>query len=373
MQLGAVAGAVSIVMPVHDYFNGINNNIALTVALIAVLIIICGAVLFFAVTKLVSRPLRKLEHAAQGISTGDFDVDLPTHHGVTTDEVDSLSFHIQGMAIQLSGFYKNLETMVENRTTELEAAKDELNALNARLVEANDRLMRENDYKSEYLAIMSHELRTPLTSLLAFAEMWDSDLLQGAAPNADAVGEVRANARILLRIVDNILEMSRIEAGQARMTPEPVDVVDVLSVVARTMEPLARRKDITLTFAVDDDVPIIMSDYEMLRRILDNLMSNAVKYTHRGGSVIAHACYDAADDMLRISVSDDGIGLKEDEMANIFERFVQHSASSYKKYSGTGLGLAVVSELVNLLGGDIEVRSVYKQGSTFTVSLPVQR
>jgi signal transduction histidine kinase len=186
-----------------------------------------------------------------------------------------------------------------------------------------------------------------------------------------AVREIQANGHILLNMVDNILEMARVEAGRVELTLETVDLVDLISTIERSLIFLAERRDITFTTVVDTDVPLINADWEKLRRIIVNLISNAIKFTKKGGQVNVHVSLSGKEDKVIIAVSDTGVGISEENLKYIFERFTQSDKSSMKRYSGSGLGLAVVKELVEIQGGAIEVTSVHKQGSTFTVSIPV--
>jgi signal transduction histidine kinase len=394
MKVGDVAGAMSIVMPVDTYLNDLRNNIIQQAVLFAALLVVCLATIFWAVSKLVTRPLAKLETVAQQIEKGDFAVDV-TDIG-WRDEISQLSLHISKMAQELSGFYGELESKVSQRTLQLEEANRELDYRKHQLEFINEKLQKDSEYKSEYLAIMSHELRTPLTSILAFADMWESDPGEKTAKDTHTVQEIKINGQILLNIVNNILEMSRLEAGNTELFLEQVDMVDIFGIVERTIKPLADKKEIETRFSVDSAVPVIRADWEKLRRIVENLVTNAVKYTHRGGKVTVRAYLlsskemaakddfmneysyvcgkdlDASRSYATIEISDDGIGIQEETISHVFEKFKQDSQSAYRRYKGSGLGLAVVKELVELHGGTIGVQSASKKGSKFTVLLPVE-
>ncbi len=182
--------------------------------------------------------------------------------------------------------------------------------------------------------------------------------------------EVKENGQILLEMVNNILEAARIDAGRAKMNYEWVDMVDLLSTVEGTIRPLSDRKSIELTTDVSPDVPLIYADWEKLRRIVENLVSNAVKFTKPGGRVEIKVT--GADDTLHIAVQDTGIGIREEDIKRLFEKFMQLDQSAQRRYRGSGLGLAVVKDLVSAHEGTVEVYSVYKQGSTFTVNIPIR-
>ncbi len=395
MKIGDVAGAVSIVMPVDTYLNGLQNNITQQALLLGLLLVLCLAAVFIAVSKLVTRPLAKLESVAQQIEKGDFDVDVS---GIGyRDEISDLSLHISTMANELSGFYGELESKVSERTLQLEEANKELDYRKHQLEIINEKLQKDSEYKSEYLATMSHELRTPLTSIIAFAEMWERTTGEKSAKDLHTVNEIKINGQILLNIVNNILEMSRLEAGNTELSIEQVDLVDIFGMVERTVNPLAEKKGIDINYSVESSVPVFKADWEKLRRIVENLVTNSVKYTHRCGIVSIRAYFIERDsktaviniikqhsliigkplvggkDYVAIEVCDDGMGIVQENLGQIFEKFKQDSQSAYRRYKGTGLGLAVVKELVELHGGTIGVQSVSKQGSTFTVLLPIEK
>lgn len=242
-----------------------------------------------------------------------------------------------------------------------------------RLEKANTLLQQESRYKSDFLAIVSHELKTPLTSILAFAEIWEKAADQENAQEQEAITEVKENGFILLEMVNNILDAARIEAGKSELHNEWVDMVDLLSTVEGLIKPLAARKELAFTTSVAPDVPIIYADWEKLRRIVENLVSNAVKFTKPGGKVRIEVSKGSANspEEILIKVSDTGIGIREEDIERLFQKFMQLDQSAQRRYRGSGIGLAVVKDLVDAHGGKVEVYSVHKQGTTFTVHIPV--
>ena len=259
-HVGDVAGAVSIVMPVDTYMSGIRNNVGETVGLFTGLVLVLLAVIGLGMSKLIIRPLSRLEETAAAIAEGNFDTD--TKPISNNDEIGDLANQIDVMSRELKALTTGLEAKVDERTEELAEANEELNRQGRLLQELNDALKRENEYKSDYLATMSHELKTPLTSMLAFIEIWEKDArANGNQDELSSISEIRDSGHILLGIVNNILEMSRIDAGYAKLSLEPVDVGDLFSYVESYIGSLASKKGLDLSFAVDEDVSLVWADW----------------------------------------------------------------------------------------------------------------
>lgn len=367
-QLGDIAGAVSIVMPIDLYMDDIRENTVTSILFYGAVIVVGFAIILFGVTRLVTRPVGKLEEAAESIERGDFDIDMD---GIgDRDEMQSLAERIKSMALQLKTSYEGMENQVRERTCELALANEELERRREQLERANSVLQETNEFKSDFLATMSHELRTPLTSILAFTEIWENMDVSRDEREQAAVHEVRESGQLLLYMVDNILEMARSEAGKISLDVEPVDLIDLINAVEKPTRFLAEKRSIALKTHVDADVPIIVADWEKLRRIVENLVSNAIKYTRRGGEVSVHVRYDEERTGILIDVADNGIGISEENLPFVFERYTQIDKSSQKRYSGSGLGLAVVQELTELHGGSVLVASEFKKGSVFSVFIP---
>ena len=245
------------------------------------------------------------------------------------------------------------------------------------LAAKNKEVERTNRLKSEFLANMSHELRTPLNSVLALSQIL-LDRLDGelTAEQEKQVQIIERNGRNLLRLINEILDLSKIEAGRVDLDIKPVSVPDLLGAVRSTVAPLAGRKALALHTEIAPDVPICHTDENKLKQVLLNLLSNAVKFTEHG-SVTLRACVGrpgahAADAgaWITFEVEDTGIGIAPDDQAVVWEEFQQIDGSLSRRYEGTGLGLAIVRRLVRLLGGEIMLDSMPGQGSTFRFWLP---
>jgi signal transduction histidine kinase len=248
----------------------------------------------------------------------------------------------------------NLEIKVAERTQELQEANKQLKEL--------DRL------KSEFVAMMSHELRTPLNSIIGFTGI----LRQGlAGPMNDEqlkqLGMVQFSAKHLLGLINDLLDLSRIESGRMEVEHESFALEEVVGEVAQSLEPLAQQKKLTLESQLDPPAIALRGDRKKTFQILLNLANNAVKFTERGGVHIGVRA-DAAS--VTIDVIDTGIGIKPESMANLFEAFRQVDGSARRTYEGTGLGLYLCRKLASLLGGRIHAESEFGAGSRFTVTLP---
>jgi signal transduction histidine kinase len=233
---------------------------------------------------------------------------------------------------------------------------------------ARDAAMDAAETKSRFLANMSHELRTPLNAIIGFTRIVRRNAGALPAKQVDNLTKILISAERLLGLIDEILELSRIEAGEARVELERTDVVELLNEVAGFLEPLVDGSKVRLCVSAEPDLPTVVTDRGKLRQIVLNLLSNAIKYTDEG-SIDLRAR--AADDRLRIQVQDTGIGIPPEELAKIFDEFHRPDSAHARLRRGTGLGLSISQRLARLLGGDVTAESVLGLGSTFTLDLPI--
>lgn len=393
MQVGQVGGAMSITEPMGIYAAGIQDSIMQQAIMVLFMMVAAFIGLYFVTSRLVLQPIDELRSAAGAVGKGDFNYTLtvPDPGERPRDELAELTGEFDRMARDLEALYADLEGQVRSKTDDLMVLNDMLNYQKRELKVALDRLGDEVAYKNEFFAIVSHELRTPLTSILAYARILNAD--DSLAPKTrEAVGEIESNATLLLNMVNNILVISKHAAKKDELLPEPVDFVDLAQFVRKALAPIAADKDVRLACTVAPNVPLSMADWEKLRRILENLVNNAIKYTHRGGFVRLTIGFedgkadsrresekadtnapdgeDAAAGWIVMRVADDGMGIAPEELDQIFELYKQAGQSANRRYRGTGLGLAVVRDLTELHGGTVTVESRVKKGSTFTVRIP---
>ncbi len=250
-----------------------------------------------------------------------------------------------------------LERKVAARTIDLEAAKVR--------AEAADRI------KSAFLATMSHELRTPLNSILGFTGI----ILQGMAgplnpEQSKQLGMVQGSARHLLDLINDVLDISKIEAGQLEVRYAPFDLLASVERVAGSVTPLATKKGLALRVVVPAALDPMESDRRRVEQVLLNLLNNAIKFTDRGEVTLT---IKTVDDAVRIEVADTGIGLRPEDLSQLFQPFRQIDSGLQRQHEGTGLGLAICRRLTGLLGGTIRAESVFGEGSRFIVALPMRR
>ena len=261
---------------------------------------------------------------------------------------------------------KQLNLELEQR---IRAATADLAAQNAQLQWQSQELERANRLKSEFLASMSHELRTPINALIGYAALLLDGVLGEITPTQrDALTRARAAAEHLLALINDILDLAKIEAGKMPLNLEEIALAPVTREVAQQMEPLVRKKGLRFNTVVSNDCPSIITDRTKVKQILLNLVSNAVKFTHEGSVTVAVQC--ATGGGVLIKVADTGIGIRREDLSAIWEDFRQVDQSRTREHGGTGLGLSITRKLLERLGGRVAVESEYGRGTTFTVWLP---
>jgi len=227
--------------------------------------------------------------------------------------------------------------------------------------------------KSEFLANMSHEIRTPMTAILGYAELLleEGDLSRAPKERVEAITTIIRNGEHLLKIINDILDLSKIEAGRLSIEKVECSPLQLLSEVESLMQYRARGKSLTLTVRCDGPIPVrIHTDPMRLRQILINLVGNAIKFTWQGSvQVVARLTRREAEPIMQFDVIDTGIGMRPDQIATLFQPFTQADSSTSRRFGGTGLGLTISRRFANTLGGDITVTSAPGRGSTFTVTI----
>ncbi len=267
---------------------------------------------------------------------------------------------------------RELLLSLEQFSRELDETNRGVVALHAELDQRAEQLKQASDLKSRFLSNISHELRTPLNSVLALARLL-ADQVDGALTTEQMkqVGLIRKSAENLLEIVNDLLDLAKVEAGRMEVTPSTFSIEEVFAVLRGTLKPLQMQSAVTLSFIAQERLSNLYTDEAKLAQILRNLVSNALKYTEKG-EISVSALRDEERGLLTIEVRDTGIGIAPEHQEIIFEEFAQVQNRLQMRQKGTGLGLPLSRQLARMLGGDITVQSELGQGSTFTLTLPLK-
>ncbi|HEX5437389.1 MAG TPA: ATP-binding protein [Gemmatimonadaceae bacterium] len=264
--------------------------------------------------------------------------------------------------LELKKFSAELEDRIRMATADLEAQ-------NLRLQWQSSELEKAYKLKSEFLANMSHELRTPINALIGYTALMLDRIYGELTPKqVEGLNRIQASSQHLLALINDILDLAKIEAGKMPVHLESLTLQTVLGEVVTQIDLQVKRKGLDFRCDIAEDVPVLFTDRTKLKQIVLNLLSNAVKFTHNG-SVALTAEVAGAD--LRLMVRDTGIGIHPEHLQVIFEEFRQVDQSRTREYGGTGLGLSITRKLIALLGGAIRVESIYGTGTTFTITLPL--
>ncbi len=316
--------------------------------------------LWAVVRYVIVKPVTHLRDVANAVREGDVEKRAVIRTG---DEFEELGASFNRMLRQLL-----------SQQSELKQSKSELDERLDELAQANMRLFEMNRLKSDFLATVSHELRTPLNSILGFSEVLSGiDALNDKQRRY--VGNIQRSGRMLLDMINDILDLAKMESGKMEIRQSEFRISSVVSTLCEMARPLAEKKNIDLDSDAPATLPPLRQDQAKVQQILNNLLSNAIKFTPEGGRIFISAEQDHQGD-LRLKVIDTGIGINPEEQQLVFEKFRQASGvlpdgnAMTREYSGTGLGLSIVRELCRLLGGDVSLESELGKGSTFTVRLP---
>jgi signal transduction histidine kinase len=252
------------------------------------------------------------------------------------------------------------------------AREHELRDAYERLRVAKDGAEAASRTKSEFLANMSHELRTPLNAIIGFSDMIHTGMLAGdVAKIRDYAGDIHSSGQFLLNLINDILEVSRIEAGKLELQEEAFDLGEIVDGALRMLHNETARAGIVISKTIERPLPRLFADRRRISQVLLNLLSNAVKFTHQGGAVKVTAC--RRDDVVSVIIADSGIGIAADDLPRVLEPFGQVDSLLSRKHKGTGLGLPLAVRLMQLHGGCLDIESTVGTGTTVTITFPAER
>jgi signal transduction histidine kinase len=346
----AVAGTPWVAVletPLRSVHAGTRTTL-LTLALLSLLLITGGAALSWAISRRVTRPLGSLTAAAEAIARGD-EARVEDGGG---DEVGRLAASFNQMASEVAASRRELE----RRIAEAEQARAEAE--------------RASHAKSDFLAVMSHELRTPLNAIGGYAQLLELGV-HGPINDAqrDALARLARSQAHLLRLINNVLNLAKLDAGQVQYAVADVVLDETLASLEPLVAPQVRTKGLTFTWRSCGDPPLAArADPDKLQQVVLNVVANAIKFTPAGGTIVIDC--DALDDRVYIRVRDTGVGIRPERLPFIFEPFVQGDRALNRPHEGVGLGLAISRDLARGMGGDLTAESVVGQGSVFTISVP---
>jgi signal transduction histidine kinase len=334
----------------RESFAAANRRSLLVMAGFAALAIVLALLFGFVISWSFILPVQEAHGFLRQVAAGNF--------GVTVRVANRDEFG--GLAENMNRMSRELQRLDEQQ----KRAAGELQSLNERLGAASRA-------KSEFLASMSHELRTPLNAILGFTELILDDLY-GEVPPAlrEPLADVQTNARHLLRLINDVLDLSKIEAGRMELALADYSVADVLETVRASLRSLAVEKGLDFVVSAPPDLPLAHGDGKRITQCLLNLAGNAIKFTKEGQVTIAAEVLQG--DTLRYCVSDTGIGIPADQLDNVFAEFRQVDVTVAHEYGGTGLGLSITKKFVELHGGRIRVESEPGKGSTFSFEVPLR-
>ncbi len=353
---------------------------------LSIVFLVAGTLAAYALSRRITQPITRLTESTARIAEGQLDQEIPVD---SQDEIGALATTYNEMAralkqtldermqvaTELRDLNRSLEDRIRERTSQLE--------------ETNRRLAQESRHKSQFLANMSHELRTPLNAILGFTELI-LDKIYGEVPDRlhESIEDIHTNGRHLLRLINDVLDLSKIEAGQMQLSLGEYSIQSLIDSAISATRSLAAEKQLELVSRVTEDLPPALGDSKRITQILMNLVGNAIKFTPGGGhiTVIAKAVKGSRSnghsaeldalhtsvEFIEIAVADTGIGIPTEELKSIFSEFRQVDSSITKEYGGSGLGLSIAKRLVEMHGGSIWAESQMGKGSIFYFRIPLR-
>lgn len=345
---------IVVVVPESEFMEQINANTRTTIIL-CILALIIAVISGIYTSRWILSPINRLNKASKGITRGDLDQQIQPEN---IKELDRLGQTFNEMSFQLQASFQSLEQKVQDRTAELVVAKEKADVA--------------NQAKSTFIANMSHELRSPLNAILGFSQIMTRS--QSLPPeHQESVGIISRSGEHLLTLINNVLDLSKIEAGKTSLNEKNFDFHRLLDDIHDMFQMKAEEKSLQLLLEYPPDLPrYIRTDEVKLRQVLINLINNALKFTQDGGVSVRVSSQETTklDRTIHFEIEDTGAGIAPEELGNLFEAFTQ-TETGKQAQEGTGLGLPISRQFVKLMGGEIAVKSQVGRGTTFTFDIQV--
>ncbi|MGK0393822.1 MAG: two-component system sensor histidine kinase BarA [Alcanivorax borkumensis] len=352
-----------------QYLSTLEN--LLTLFLVMLALIMAAMIPAMRFSRQLTQPISEMVNAVHRIRDGDLSITIQTQ---AKSELSELETALQQMIAALADAQTELQKNVDQATLDLRETLETIEIQNIELDMARKEALKASHIKSEFLANMSHEIRTPLNGIIGFTKLLHRSPL--SARQEEYLSTIHKSAESLLAIINDVLDFSKIEAGKLSLDHTPLNLHDLIEDVQTLLAPMAQERGLEQASIIYSDVPVaLLGDPLRIRQVLTNLLSNAIKFTDHG-SVVVRAMLEedrGAEAVIKITVTDTGHGLSQENQKNLFRAFTQADQSARRQEGGTGLGLAISKRLVESMGGEIGIESCEERGSTFWFTLRTER
>ncbi len=352
---------------VNNAFGKISSTVSKIFSLGLGLVLILSVLGFYATNRIVM-PIRLLREEAQYIARGDLGRRVEVH---TNDELELLAEEINIMSEKLKETHSNLEQKIEERTGELSEVNKKLEAQREVLLKVNKQLMKASTLKSQFLADICDGLTNPVDNIIRLAEVVNQETGDMPELFRSYLLDILSNAKHLHQLINEVFTLAKATSGKIELNLSEVDVGKTLHEVHDTVRALASEKNIKFDFEIAPDIGAVTADYNLFKHIVFNLYTNAIKYNRMGGKIVVAG--QRRDDVVEISVKDNGIGIRAEDQERVFREFERVEEGREPYYEGAGMGLALAQRFVEMHRGKIWVESEYGKGSTFSFQIPVRR